>query len=39
MVARQRPGTANGVVFLLIEDETGTVNLIVPLYVLTSATG
>jgi error-prone DNA polymerase len=30
VVARQRPGTANGVVFLLIEDETGTVNLIVP---------
>jgi error-prone DNA polymerase len=30
VVARQRPGTANGVVFLLIEDETGTVNVIVP---------
>jgi error-prone DNA polymerase len=30
VVARQRPGTANGVVFLLIEDEAGTVNLIVP---------
>ncbi|MEY2534347.1 MAG: error-prone polymerase, partial [bacterium] len=30
VVARQRPGTAKGVVFLLIEDETGTVNLIVP---------
>jgi error-prone DNA polymerase len=30
VVARQRPGTANGVVFLLLEDETGTVNLIVP---------
>src|SRR5215211_2114136 len=29
-VARQRPGTAKGVVFLLIEDEAGTVNLIVP---------
>jgi error-prone DNA polymerase len=30
VVARQRPGTANGVVFLLLEDETGTVNIIVP---------
>jgi error-prone DNA polymerase len=30
VVARQRPGTAQGVVFLLIEDEHGTVNLIVP---------
>ena len=30
VVARQRPGTANGIVFLLIEDEVGTVNLIVP---------
>ena len=30
MVARQRPGTAKGIVFLLIEDEFGTVNLIVP---------
>jgi error-prone DNA polymerase len=29
-VARQRPATANGVVFMLIEDEFGTVNLIVP---------
>jgi error-prone DNA polymerase len=29
VVARQRPGTAKGVVFLLIEDEHGTVNLIV----------
>ncbi len=29
-VARQRPATANGVVFMLIEDEHGTVNLIVP---------
>ena len=27
VVARQRPGTAKGVVFLLIEDETGTVNV------------
>jgi error-prone DNA polymerase len=30
VVARQRPGTARGVVFLLLEDETGTVNVIVP---------
>jgi error-prone DNA polymerase len=30
VVARQRPGTANGIVFMLIEDELGTVNLIVP---------
>jgi error-prone DNA polymerase len=29
-VARQRPSTANGVVFMLIEDELGQVNLIVP---------
>jgi error-prone DNA polymerase len=30
VIARQRPATANGVTFLLIEDEAGTVNLIVP---------
>jgi len=30
VVARQRPATANGVVFMLLEDETGTINLIVP---------
>ena len=30
VVARQRPGTAKGVCFLLMEDEAGTVNLIVP---------
>jgi error-prone DNA polymerase len=30
VVARQRPGTAKGIVFLLLEDEFGTVNLIVP---------
>ena len=29
-VARQRPATANGVVFMLLEDEHGQVNLIVP---------
>jgi error-prone DNA polymerase len=30
VIARQRPSTAKGVVFLLIEDEHGTVNVIVP---------
>src|SRR6059058_4584286 len=30
VVARQRPATANGVVFLLLEDEHTQVNLIVP---------
>ena len=30
VVARQRPGTAKGIVFLLLEDEHGTINLIVP---------
>jgi error-prone DNA polymerase len=30
VVARQRPETAKGIVFMLIEDELGTVNLIVP---------
>ncbi len=29
MLVRQRPGTAKGVVFLTIEDETGTANVIV----------
>jgi error-prone DNA polymerase len=29
-VARQRPSTANGVVFMLLEDEQGLFNLIVP---------
>ncbi|MGH3129673.1 MAG: hypothetical protein ACRDNX_02540, partial [Gaiellaceae bacterium] len=29
-VARQRPSTANGVVFMLLEDELGLFNLIVP---------
>jgi error-prone DNA polymerase len=35
VVARQRPPTANGVTFLLLEDETGQLNVIVmpPLYV------
>jgi error-prone DNA polymerase len=28
-IARQRPATANGVVFMLLEDELGQVNLIV----------
>jgi error-prone DNA polymerase len=30
VVARQRPATAKGVVFMLLEDERGTINLIVP---------
>jgi error-prone DNA polymerase len=30
VVARQRPGTAGGVVFILLEDELGVINLIVP---------
>jgi error-prone DNA polymerase len=30
VVARQRPGTASGIVFLLLEDEYGTINLVVP---------
>jgi error-prone DNA polymerase len=30
VVARQRPATANGVVFMLLEDEVGTVNIVVP---------
>ena len=29
-VARQRPETAHGVIFILIEDEHGTLNLILP---------
>jgi error-prone DNA polymerase len=33
VVARQRPGTANGIVFALLEDEHGTINLIVPSHV------
>ena len=30
VVARQRPATAKGVTFMLLEDEFGTINLIVP---------
>jgi error-prone DNA polymerase len=30
VVARQRPATAKGVTFMLLEDECGTINLIVP---------
>jgi error-prone DNA polymerase len=30
VVARQRPATARGVTFMLLEDEAGTINLIVP---------
>ena len=33
VVARQRPETARGIVFMLLEDERGTVNLIVPPHV------
>jgi len=29
-IARQRPGTAKGIVFMLLEDEHGQVNLVVP---------
>jgi error-prone DNA polymerase len=32
-VARQRPATANGIVFMLLEDEHGQANLIVPSHV------
>ena len=32
-IARQRPSTANGVVFMLLEDEHGQANLIVPPHV------
>jgi error-prone DNA polymerase len=30
VIARQRPATAKGVLFMLLEDEWGTINLIVP---------
>ena len=30
VIARQKPGTANGITFLLLEDESGTLNVIVP---------
>ncbi len=30
VVARQRPATAKGVVFMLLEDEEGTINVVVP---------
>jgi len=30
VIARQKPQTANGITFLLIEDEHGTLNVIVP---------
>jgi error-prone DNA polymerase len=30
VVARQRPATARGVIFMLLEDELGTVNVVVP---------
>ena len=31
VVARQRPATAKGITFMLLEDELGTINLIVPI--------
>ena len=33
VIARQRPATAKGITFMLLEDELGTINLIVPLAV------
>jgi error-prone DNA polymerase len=33
VVARQRPATAKGVTFMLLEDEHGTVNLVIPVQV------
>ena len=30
VVARQRPSTANGIIFMLLEDEHGHINLVVP---------
>ena len=33
VVARQRPGTASGICFMLLEDEHGTINLVVPAHV------
>jgi error-prone DNA polymerase len=30
VIARQRPATANGMTFMLLEDEHGTINLVVP---------
>jgi error-prone DNA polymerase len=33
VVARQRPATAKGITFILLEDERGTINLIVPVKV------
>jgi error-prone DNA polymerase len=33
VVARQRPATANGITFMLLEDELGVINLIVPVAV------
>src|SRR3954452_24094494 len=32
-IARQRPPTANGIVFMLLEDEHGQANLILPSHV------
>jgi len=30
VVARQRPSTANGIIFMLLEDEHGHINLVIP---------
>ena len=29
VILRQRPGTAKGVIFLTLEDETGTINIVI----------
>ena len=29
VILRQRPGTAKGVIFITLEDETGTINIVV----------
>ena len=36
VIARQKPGTAKGITFLLLEDEGGTLNVIVPVKLLRS---
>ena len=39
VLMRQRPGTAKGVIFMTIEDETGTANIIVWPKILKAARG
>ena len=29
VIVRQRPGTAKGIIFITLEDETGTINIVV----------